>query len=93
MADLSPFIPPKGSPRHFFFAFLWYSSKKGGEGVSADPKVLSHFFFALKQSKANKCQFAKRLKTEKKLFLNFFLKNSGKSDSKIPKVRGRVRPF
>ena len=27
---------------------------KGEGGVSADPKVLSHFFFALKQSKANK---------------------------------------
>ena len=43
-------------------------------GVSADPKVLSHFFFALKQSKANKCQCAKRLKTVKKLLLKFFVK-------------------
>ena len=43
-------------------------------GVSADQKVLSHFFFALKQSKANKCQCAKRLKTVKKLFLKFFVK-------------------
>ena len=43
-------------------------------GVSADPKVLSHFFFALKQSKAKKYQCAKRLKTVKKLFLKFSVK-------------------
>ena len=53
----------------FFMVFF----QKGG-GVSADPKVLSHFFFALKQSKANKCQCAKRLKTVKRLFLKFFVK-------------------
>ena len=55
----------------FFYGIL---PKGGGVGgVSADPKVLSHFF-ALKQSKANKCQCAKRLKTVKKKFLKFFVK-------------------
>ena len=50
---------------------------KGG-GVPAEPKVLRHFLFALKQSKANKCQCAKRLKTVKKFFLKFLLNNFGK---------------
>ena len=45
-----------------------------GGGVSTKPKVLRHFLFALKQSKANKCQWAKMLKTVKKLFLKFFVK-------------------
>ena len=44
-----------------------------------DPKLLSHFFFALKQSKANKCQYAKRLKTVKKLFFKFFVKEFWKN--------------
>ena len=58
-------------------------------GVLAEPNVLRHFF-ALKQSKANKCQCAKRLKTLNIFFL-FLLNNFGKSEksaSKIPKVRG-----
>ena len=67
--------------------------QKGEGGVSTKPKVLRHFLFALKQSKANKCQCAKRLKTVKKFFLKFLLNNFGKSEksaSKIPKVRGGV---
>ena len=36
---------------------------KGGRGFSTKPKVLRHFLFALKQSKANKCKCAKKLKT------------------------------
>ena len=61
------------------------------KGVPAEPKVLRHFLFALKQSKANKCQCAKRLKIVKFFFLKFLLNNFGKSEkgaSKIPKVRG-----
>ena len=57
---------------------LRYSSKRGG-GVLADPKVLSHFSFILKQSKANKCQYAKRLETVKKLFFKFFVKEFWKN--------------
>ena len=52
-------------------------------GVSADPKVLSHFFCALKQSKANKCQCVKRLKTVKKAFLNFFWKKVTQKFQKV----------
>ena len=55
-----------GSNMSFFF-------QKGG-GVSTKPKVLRHFLFALKQSKANKCQCAKRLKTVKKNFFEIFVK-------------------
>ena len=54
----------------------------GGGGVPAEPKVLRHFLFALKQSKANK--------------LKFLLNNIGKSEksaSKIPKVRGGSEAF
>ena len=49
-----------------------------GGGVPIEPKVLRHFLVALKQSKANKCQCAKRLKTVKKNFLKFLLNNFGK---------------
>ena len=72
-----------------FFCFLRYSSKIGGGGL-ADPKVLRPFLFALKQSKANKCKCAKRLKTAKKLFLIFLLE---KVTQKFQKQGGGVRPF
>ena len=66
---------------------------------AADPKGLSHFFFALKQLKANKYQCEKRLKTVLNFCLKFLLNNFGKSEekkraSKIPKVReGEIRGF
>ena len=87
--------PAKGSPTRKKCCSNMSFFQKGG-GVPAEPKVLRHFLFALKQSKANKCQCAKRLKTVKKFFLKFLLNNFGKSEksaSKIPKVRGGVRGF
>ena len=76
-----------------------FFSKRGGD--PGRTKSFEALYFALKQSKANKCQRAKRLKTVKKLFLNFFLNIFGKSDSgrfgKIPEkatyfVRGLPLP-
>ena len=58
--------------------------QKGG-GVSTKPKVLRHFLFALKQSKANKCQCAKRLKTVKKNFFEIFVKLFWKKVKKVPR--------
>ena len=52
-----------GKPLNENFFFLWYSSKRGGRGSRPIQKFWVTFFFALKQSKANKCQCAKRLKT------------------------------
>ena len=67
--------------------------QKGGGGFGLS-KSFESLFFVLKQSKSNKCQCAKRLKTVKKLFLKFFVKEfwkkkkSEKSASKIPKGGG-----
>ena len=64
---------PQGShPTVFFCFFMVFFQKGGGLGRS---KSFESLFFALKQSKANKCQCAKRLKTVKKLFLKFFVKD------------------
>ena len=52
--------------------FLLFYGILPKRGVSADPKVLSHFFFVLKQSKANKSQCAKRLKNSEKVIFEIF---------------------
>ena len=62
----------KGSPR-FFFLLFYGILPKGGGGLGGS-KSFESLFFALKQSKANKCQCAKRLKTVNMLFLKFFVK-------------------
>ena len=59
----------KPSNENFFFFMVFFQKRGGGLGRS---KNFESLFFVLKQSKANKCQYAKRLKTVKKLFLEFF---------------------
>ena len=72
--------PPREDPgglreaiQRFFFCFFMVFFKKGGWGGLGRSKSFESLFFALKQSKANKCQCAKRLKTVKKIFLKFFV--------------------
>ena len=56
------------------------------EGVSANPKILSHFF-ALSNQKQTNANVPKGQKQWKSYFWKFLLKNFGKSDSKSPKAR------